>query len=334
MLYKLEMLRKSVRKAIRGAHVDLLRGLDGAPGDVLLDVATRLVHVEEAASIAINEHEPKVDLESSGVVVLNEERKAALARDRRVLEEKIRQLHYRLEEKDRQIDQLKDHLHMAEGDLEAVRGMLKTRNGRESGLREEAAKWKHKAEEHQRLRGEEPKIVEELHKQVDDLRREVADYKDFLAHTLPLTDDRPELVRTFYGTIHEEPYTPEDTMIYAECCAAVDHILSTLTPREEKVLRMRFGIGERSDHTLEEVGQEFEVNRERVRQIEAKALRKLRHPSRSKYVKAFMWDPMPCWIDPGIHKYRWATLPPQVLAKQEGRKLKRKKRSSRKGKTR
>ena len=55
-------------------------------------------------------------------------------------------------------------------------------------------------------------------------------------------------------------------------------MLATLTPREEKVLRMRFGIGEKSDHTLEEVGQDFDVTRERIRQIEAKALRKLRHP--------------------------------------------------------
>lgn len=64
-------------------------------------------------------------------------------------------------------------------------------------------------------------------------------------------------------------------------------VLATLTPREEKVLRMRFGIGERSDHTLEEVGQDFEVTRERIRQIEAKALRKLRHPSRAKKLFAF-----------------------------------------------
>ena len=65
-------------------------------------------------------------------------------------------------------------------------------------------------------------------------------------------------------------------------------VLATLTPREEKVLRMRFGIGEKSDHTLEEVGQDFEVTRERIRQIEAKALRKLRHPSRSKRLRAFV----------------------------------------------
>jgi len=65
-------------------------------------------------------------------------------------------------------------------------------------------------------------------------------------------------------------------------------VLATLTPREEKVLRMRFGIGEKSDHTLEEVGQNFDVTRERIRQIEAKALRKLRHPSRSKKLKGFV----------------------------------------------
>ncbi|MBX7136752.1 MAG: RNA polymerase sigma factor RpoD [Oligoflexia bacterium] len=65
-------------------------------------------------------------------------------------------------------------------------------------------------------------------------------------------------------------------------------VLATLTPREEKVLRMRFGIGEKSDHTLEEVGQNFDVTRERIRQIEAKALRKLRHPSRSKKLRSFV----------------------------------------------
>ena len=63
-------------------------------------------------------------------------------------------------------------------------------------------------------------------------------------------------------------------------------VLSTLTPREEKVIRMRFGIGEKSDHTLEEVGRKFEVTRERIRQIEAKALRKLRHACRIKRLQS------------------------------------------------
>ncbi len=65
-------------------------------------------------------------------------------------------------------------------------------------------------------------------------------------------------------------------------------VLATLTQREEKVLKMRFGIDERSNHTLEEVGQDFSVTRERIRQIEAKALRKLRHPSRARVLRAFI----------------------------------------------
>lgn len=65
-------------------------------------------------------------------------------------------------------------------------------------------------------------------------------------------------------------------------------ILSTLTPREAKVLMMRFGIGMNTDHTLEEVGKQFDVTRERIRQIEAKALRKLRHPSRSEKLRSFI----------------------------------------------
>jgi RNA polymerase primary sigma factor len=65
-------------------------------------------------------------------------------------------------------------------------------------------------------------------------------------------------------------------------------VLSTLSPREEQVLKMRFGIGKHGSHTLEEVGHGFEVTRERIRQIEAKALRKLRHPSRSRLLKGFI----------------------------------------------
>ncbi len=81
---------------------------------------------------------------------------------------------------------------------------------------------------------------------------------------------------------------PLEAVIKANLSEQTSRVLATLTPREEKVLRMRFGIGEKSDHTLEEVGQDFEVTRERIRQIEAKALRKLRHPSRSKKLKSFV----------------------------------------------
>jgi len=82
--------------------------------------------------------------------------------------------------------------------------------------------------------------------------------------------------------------SPVDSAINIDLADQVKKVLGTLTPREERVLRMRFGVGEKSDHTLEEVGQDFEVTRERIRQIEAKALRKLRHPSRSKRLRTFI----------------------------------------------
>ncbi len=82
--------------------------------------------------------------------------------------------------------------------------------------------------------------------------------------------------------------SPQDAVMNVTLSEQTRSVLSTLTPREEKVLRMRFGIGEKSDHTLEEVGQDFFVTRERIRQIEAKALRKLRHPSRSKLLKSYL----------------------------------------------
>jgi len=81
---------------------------------------------------------------------------------------------------------------------------------------------------------------------------------------------------------------PLDQAIRSNLSAATTKILATLTPREERVLRMRFGVGMNTDHTLEEVGLQFSVTRERIRQIEAKALRKLKHPSRSKQLKSFL----------------------------------------------
>ena len=79
-----------------------------------------------------------------------------------------------------------------------------------------------------------------------------------------------------------------DTAIQSNLSESTTKILASLTPREERVLRMRFGIGMNTDHTLEEVGLQFSVTRERIRQIEAKALRKLKHPSRSKQLKSFL----------------------------------------------
>ena len=82
--------------------------------------------------------------------------------------------------------------------------------------------------------------------------------------------------------------SPSEAVINMNLAEQTRKVLKTLTPREEKVLRMRFGIGEKSDHTLEEVGKQFDVTRERIRQIEAKALRKLKHPSRSDKLRSFI----------------------------------------------
>ncbi len=92
------------------------------------------------------------------------------------------------------------------------------------------------------------------------------------------------------GDLLEDTSTasPTETVINVSLSEQTRKVLATLTPREEKVLRMRFGIGAKTDHTLEEVGEDFSVTRERIRQIEAKALRKLRHPSRSKRLKTFV----------------------------------------------
>ena len=81
---------------------------------------------------------------------------------------------------------------------------------------------------------------------------------------------------------------PLDSAIQENLKETTTRVLSSLTPREERVLRMRFGIDMNTDHTLEEVGRQFSVTRERIRQIEAKALRKLRHPARSEHLRSFI----------------------------------------------
>jgi RNA polymerase primary sigma factor len=84
--------------------------------------------------------------------------------------------------------------------------------------------------------------------------------------------------------------SPVESVMHVNLREQTQSVLKTLTPREEKVLKMRFGVGGGTEHTLEEVGQNFTVTRERIRQIESKALRKLRHPSRSKVLRIFMGD--------------------------------------------
>ena len=88
----------------------------------------------------------------------------------------------------------------------------------------------------------------------------------------------------------QDTTSPPDTVIHVSLKEQIEEALKTLTEREAKVLKMRFGLGDGNEHTLEEVGQQFKVTRERIRQIEAKALRKLKHPSRSRKLKSFTQD--------------------------------------------
>ena len=86
----------------------------------------------------------------------------------------------------------------------------------------------------------------------------------------------------------EDAVLPLDASIQSNLREATTRVLASLTPREERILRMRFGIGMNTDHTLDEVGQQFSVTRERIRQIQAMALRKLKHPSRSRRLRSFL----------------------------------------------
>jgi RNA polymerase primary sigma factor len=98
----------------------------------------------------------------------------------------------------------------------------------------------------------------------------------------------PLSFETPIGDEGENARLPIDAVIQSSLRETTTLILASLTPREERIVRMRFGIGMNSDHTLEEVGQQFSVTRERIRQIEAKALRKLKHPSRSTMLRSFL----------------------------------------------
>jgi RNA polymerase primary sigma factor len=101
----------------------------------------------------------------------------------------------------------------------------------------------------------------------------------------PIGDDEESSLGDFVED--RQSISPADAAMALSLEEQTRKVLATLTPREEQILRLRFGIGEKSDYTLEEVGQRFQVTRERIRQIEAKALRKLRNPSRAKNLENF-----------------------------------------------
>jgi RNA polymerase primary sigma factor len=137
--------------------------------------------------------------------------------------------------------------------------------------------------------GREPmpeEIAEKMDMPVDKVRKVLKIAKEPISLETPVGEEEDSHLGDFIED--KKVINPAEAIVNLNLAEQTRRVLSTLTAREEKVLRMRFGIGEESDHTLEEVGQDFNVTRERIRQIEAKALRKLRHPSRSNKLKTFI----------------------------------------------
>ena len=137
--------------------------------------------------------------------------------------------------------------------------------------------------------GREPtpdELAEKLHMPLERVRKVMKIAKEPISLETPVGDEEDSSIGDFIEDVNA--LLPTDAAIQSNLRATTTKILSSLTPREERVLRMRFGIGNNSDHTLEEVGQQFAVTRERIRQIEAKALRKLKHPTRSRKLKSFL----------------------------------------------
>ncbi len=137
--------------------------------------------------------------------------------------------------------------------------------------------------------GREPtpeEIAEKMEFPLEKVRRVLKIAKEPISLETPIGEEEDSHLGDF---IEDKKFMlPSEAAISLNLAEQTRKVLATLTPREEKVLRMRFGIGEKADHTLEEVGKDFSVTRERIRQIEAKALRKLRHPSRSQKLKSFI----------------------------------------------
>ena len=138
-------------------------------------------------------------------------------------------------------------------------------------------------------RGREPtpeELAKKLAMPLDRVRKVLKISKAPVSLETPVGDEEDSSLGDFIED--QNALQPLDASIRSNLGESTTRILATLTPREERVLRMRFGIGMNTDHTLEEVGLQFSVTRERIRQIEAKGLRKLKHPSRSKHLKSFL----------------------------------------------
>jgi RNA polymerase primary sigma factor len=141
---------------------------------------------------------------------------------------------------------------------------------------------------HMQETGREPsyaQLARELNLDEKKVKNIIKISKEPISLETPVGDSEDTQLKDFIEDGNE--YTPMEAVVNDDLKEKVREILKSLTPREEKVLKMRFGIDVASEHTLEEVGKDFSVTRERIRQIEVKALRKLRHPSRSKRLQSF-----------------------------------------------
>jgi len=137
--------------------------------------------------------------------------------------------------------------------------------------------------------GREPtpeEIAERMNYPLEKVRKVLKIAKEPISLETPIGEEEDSHLGDFIED--KKVVSPSEAVIRLNLSEQTRRVLASLTPREERVLRMRFGIGEKADHTLEEVGRDFSVTRERIRQIEAKALRKLRHPSRAKKLRAFI----------------------------------------------
>src|SRR5262249_48864151 len=131
-------------------------------------------------------------------------------------------------------------------------------------------------------------LAEKLGMPLEKVRKVLKIVKEPLSLETPIGDEENSHLGDFIEG--KNAILPIDAAIQSNLRETTTRVLASVTPREERVLRMRFGIGINKDHTLEEVGQRFSVTRERIRQIEAKALRKLKHPSRSRILRSFLHD--------------------------------------------
>jgi len=139
--------------------------------------------------------------------------------------------------------------------------------------------------------GREPtpeELAEKLGMPLEKVRKVLKIVREPLSLETPIGDEEGSHLGDFIEDT--TAILPIDAAIQSNLRETTTRTLASLTPREERIIRMRFGIGMNTDHTLEEVGQQFSVTRERIRQIEAKALRKLRHPSRSRILRSFLHD--------------------------------------------